>query len=134
MKKKEAKGNLAVIYARYSSHNQRDVSIDQQVKVITEFAGRSNLKVISVYADRAISGTTDYRPEFQRMIEDAKSGGFQYVIVYSIDRFARDRFDSITYKKILKDHGVRVLSAMENISDDPSGILLESVLEGLAEY
>lgn len=134
MKKKEAKGNLAVIYARYSSHNQRDVSIDQQVKVITEFADRSNLKVISVYADRAISGTTDNRPEFQRMIEDAKSGGFQYVIVYSIDRFARDRFDSITYKKILKDHGVRVLSAMENISDDPSGILLESVLEGLAEY
>ena len=99
MKKKEAKGNLAVIYARYSSHNQRDVSIDQQVKVITEFADRSNLKVISVYADRAISGTTDNRPEFQRMIEDAKSGGFQYVIVYSIDRFARDRFDSITCKK-----------------------------------
>ena len=134
MKKKEQKGNLAVIYARYSSHNQRDVSIDQQVKVINNFAEQNGLKVITVYADRAISGTTDNRPEFQKMIEDAKSGAFQYVIVYSIDRFARDRFDSITYKKILKDHGVRVLSAMENISDDPSGILLESVLEGLAEY
>ena len=134
MKKKEQKGNLAVIYARYSSHNQRDVSIDQQVKVINNFADQNGLKVITVYADRAISGTTDNRPEFQKMIEDAKSGAFQYVIVYSIDRFARDRFDSITYKKILKDHGVRVLSAMENISDDPSGILLESVLEGLAEY
>ena len=116
MKKKEQKGNLAVIYARYSSHNQRDVSIDQQVKVINNFADQNGLKVITVYADRAISGTTDNRPEFQKMIEDAKSGAFQYVIVYSIDRFARDRFDSITYKKILKDHGVRVLSAMENIS------------------
>ena len=134
MKKKEPNGNLAVIYARYSSHNQRDVSIDQQVKVINNFADLQKLKVISVYADRAISGTTDKRPEFQRMIEDAKSGAFQYVIVYSMDRFARDRFDAITYKKILKDHGVRVLSAVENISDDPSGILLEAVLEGLSEY
>lgn len=135
MKKKQWKpGNVAVIYARYSSHNQRDVSIDQQVKAINEFADRSELKVISVYADRAISGTTDNRPEFQRMIEDAKAGAFQYVIVYTMDRFARDRYDSITYKRVLKDYGVRVLSAMENISDDPSGILLESVLEGLAEY
>ena len=136
MKKKQSgkQGNLAVVYARYSSHNQRDVSIDQQVKAINEFADRQQLKVISVYADRALSGTTDNRPEFQRMIEDSKAGAFQYVIVYSMDRFARDRFDSITYKKVLKDNGVRVLSAMENISDDPSGILLESVLEGLAEY
>lgn len=136
MKKKasRARGNLAVIYARYSSHAQRDVSIDQQVKAIREFADRQQLHVVHVYADRAISGTTDNRPEFQRMIEDAKAGAWSYVIVYSMDRFARDRYASITYKKILMDSGVRVLSAMENISDEPSGILLESVLEGLAEY
>ena len=136
MKKRMIKtpGNLAVIYARYSSHAQRDVSIDQQVKAIREFADRQQLHVINVYADRAISGTTDNRPEFQRMIEDAKAGAWSYVIVYSMDRFARDRYASITYKKILMDSGVRVLSAMENISDEPSGILLESVLEGLAEY
>ena len=126
--------NLAVIYARYSSHAQRDVSIDQQVKAIQEFADRQQLKVVHIYADRAISGTTDNRPEFQRMIDDAKARAWSYVIVYSMDRFARDRYDSITYKKILMDCGVRVLSAMENISDEPSGILLESVLEGLAEY
>lgn len=136
MKKRMIKtpGNLAVIYARYSSHAQRDVSIDQQVKAIREFADRQQLHVVHVYADRAISGTTDNRPEFQRMIEDAKAGAWSYVIVYSMDRFARDRYASITYKKILMDSGVRVLSAMENISDEPSGILLESVLEGLAEY
>ena len=133
-RKTKPDSNLAVIYARYSSHAQRDVSIDQQVKAIQEFADRQQLKVIHVYADRAISGTTDNRPEFQRMIEDAKAGAWGYVIVYSMDRFARDRYDSITYKKILMDCGVRVLSAMENISDEPSGILLESVLEGLAEY
>ena len=116
--------NLAVIYARYSSHAQRDVSIDQQVKAIQEFADRQQLKVVHIYADRAISGTTDNRPEFQRMIDDAKARAWSYVIVYSMDRFARDRYDSITYKKILMDCGVRVLSAMENISDEPSGILL----------
>lgn len=132
--KRSDSADTAVIYARYSSHNQRDVSIDQQVKAINNFAEQHGLKIISVYADRAISGTTDRRPEFQRMIEDAKSGAFRYVIVYSTDRFARDRFDAITYKKILRDHGIRVLSAVENISDDPSGILLESVLEGLSEY
>lgn len=135
MKKAKRKpGNIAVIYARYSSHAQRDVSIDQQVKAIQEFADRQQLKVVQIYADRAISGTTDARPQFQQMIRDASAGAWDYVIVYSMDRFARDRYDSITYKKILMDSGVRVLSAMENISDEPSGILLESVLEGLAEY
>ena len=135
--KKQAKsgtGKLAVIYARYSSHNQRDVSIDQQVKVDKGFAAEQGLTVAEIYADRAISGTTDNRPEFQRMIEDSKKGLFQYVIVYSLDRFARDRFDSVTYKRILKENGVRVLSAMEHITDDPSGVLMEAVLEGLAEY
>lgn len=127
-------GNLAVIYARYSSHSQRDVSIDQQVKAITEYAAQRKLTVVQVYADRAISGTTDNRPEFKRMIEDAKAEAWQYVIVYSLDRFSRDRFDAITYKQILKSHGIRVLSAMENISEEPTGVILESVLEGLAQY
>ncbi|MBR3431121.1 MAG: recombinase family protein [Clostridia bacterium] len=127
-------GNLAVIYARYSSHAQRDVSIDQQVKAITEYAAQRKLTIVQVYADRAISGTTDNRPEFKRMIEDAKAEAWQYVIVYSLDRFSRDRFDAITYKQILKSHGIRVLSAMENISEEPTGVILESVLEGLAQY
>ena len=132
--KQDAQNNLAVIYARYSSHAQRDVSIDQQVKVITEFAARENLTIVNTYADRAISGTTDKRPEFQRMIEDSKAKAWNYVIVYSLDRFARNRFDAITYKQILKDNGVKVLSAMENINDEPTGVLLEAVLEGLAQY
>ena len=126
--KQGAQNNLAVIYARYSSHAQRDVSIDQQVKVITEFAARENLTIVNTYADRAISGTTDKRPEFQRMIEDSKAKAWNYVIVYSLDRFARNRFDAITYKQILKDNGVKVLSAMENINDEPTGVLLEAVL------
>lgn len=136
MLKKKTNGseNIAVIYARYSSHAQRDVSIDQQLKACRTYANKLGLKVIEVYADRAMTGTNDRRPEFQRMIADAGKSTFAYIIVYQLDRFARDRYDSAVYKRQLKEQGVRVLSAMENISDDPSGILMESLLEGLAEY
>lgn len=126
--------STAVIYARYSSHNQREVSIDQQVRACTQFAERHSIEVVKVYSDRAISGTSDKRPEFQQMVQDAKHAGWNYVIVYTLDRFARDRYDSAVYKRQLKNMGVKVLSAMENISDDPTGILMESILEGLAEY
>lgn len=124
----------AVIYSRYSSHAQRDVSIDQQIKACKKYAEKLGLKIVTVYADRALTGTNDRRPEFQRMIKDAEKYTFSYVIVYTLDRFARDRYDSAVYKRQLKNCGVRVLSAMENIGDDPTGILMESILEGLAEY
>ena len=68
------------------------------------------------------------------MIRDAKSGKFEYVIVYKVDRFSRNRYDSAIYKAKLKQSGVKLLSAMENIADGPEGIILESVLEGMAEY
>lgn len=124
----------AAIYARYSSHSQRDVSIDQQVKACREFALQNSIEIVEIYEDRAVTGTNDRRPGFQKMIKDAEKSEWNYVIVYSLDRFARDRYDSAVYKRQLKSCGVKVLSAMENISDDPSGILMESVLEGLAEY
>ena len=123
-----------VIYARFSSHNQTEASIEGQLQVCYEYAKRNNYKVVQEYIDRAISGTTDKRPEFQRMIEDSKTRAFSYVLVYQLDRFARDRYDSATYKHKLKKNGVRVISAKENISADASGILMESVLEGMAEY
>ena len=90
--------------------------------------------VVNEYIDRAISETTDNRPAFLQMIEDSKKKEFEYVLVYQLDRFARSRYDSANYKAKLKKNGVRVLSARENISDDASGVLMESVLEGMAEY
>ncbi len=123
-----------VVYVRYSSHAQRDVSIEQQTRVCQAFAKRQGIRIVQIYEDRALTGTSDKRPGFQSMIADAKKGGWQYVIVYTLDRFARDRYDSAVYKRQLKNAGVKVLSAMENISDDPIGILMESLLEGLAEY
>lgn len=124
----------AVIYARYSSHSQRDVSIDQQVNACQDFARRSGITVLDIYSDRATTGTNDRRPAFQQMIVDAKDSSWQYVIVYTLDRFSRDRYDSAVYKRQLRNCGVKVLSAMEQITDDPTGVILESLLEGYAEY
>lgn len=131
---KQPTGKLAVIYARYSSHNQRDVSIEQQVNACRKYAADHELEVIRVYDDHAMTGTNDNRPEFQRMIRDSATGAFSYVIVYALDRFSRDRYDSAIHKHTLKENGVKVLSAMENITDDPTGVLMESILEGFAEY
>ena len=124
----------AVIYARYSSNNQREESIEGQVRECTAFAERNGYSVIGTYADRAISGTTDNRPQFQKMIADSKRKLFDFVIVWKLDRFARNRYDSARYKNQLKKNGVRVISATEVISEGAEGILLESVLEGMAEY
>ena len=103
-----------VIYARFSSHSQTEQSIEGQLKECYEFAKRNDYNVIAEYIDRALTGTTDKRPEFLRMIEDSKKKAFKYVLVYQLDRFARNRYDSATYKAKLKKNGVRVLSAKEN--------------------
>ena len=123
-----------VIYARYSSHSQQETSIEGQLKVCYDYCKYHNYYVIEEYIDRALSGKTDNRPAFQKMIADAPQKQFKYIIVYQLDRFSRNRFDSAIYKNKLKKHGIRVLSARENISEDASGILMESVLEGMAEY
>ena len=123
-----------VIYARFSSHNQHETSIEGQLKECYEYARRNGYTVIDTYIDRAISGTTDNRPEFLRMIDDSNKKLFRFVLVYQLDRFARNRYDSAMYKAKLKKNGVRVLSAKENITDDASGILIEGVLESMAEY
>lgn len=136
-----AKGNAAsaetvraVIYARYSSHNQTEQSIEGQLHDAYQYAEREKICVIGEYIDRALTGTRDQRPDFQRMIRDAEKHQFQLVLVWKLDRFARNRYDSATYRARLKKHGVRVVSVMENITDSPEGIILEGLLESMAEY
>ena len=123
-----------VIYARYSSDNQREESIEGQIRECMEFAERQGITVIGNYIDRALSAKTDDRPDFQRMIKDSAKRLFDVVIVWKLDRFSRNRYDSAYYKMLLKKSGVKVISAKENISDRPEGILLESMLEGYAEF
>ena len=124
----------AVIYARYSSDNQREASIEGQLRECMEYAAQNDITVIANYIDRALTATSDNRPDFQRMIKDSYKRCFDMVIVWKLDRFSRDRYDSAHYKHILKKNGVKVVSAKENIGDGPEGIILESMLEGMAEY
>lgn len=134
--KSNKKNNItrAVIYARFSSHGQREESIEGQLAAAHEYAKRENITVIAEYIDRAKTGRQDDRPEFQRMIKDAAKGQFQIVLVWMLDRFSRNRYDSAIYKNRLRKYGVRVVSVKENITDGPEGIILEGVLEALAEY
>ena len=124
----------AVIYARYSSHNQTEQSIEGQLQACYEYAESNDLTVIGEYIDRVQSAKTDNRVEFQRMITDSDRHIFDVVLVYQLDRFARNRYDSAIHKTRLKRNGVKVLSAREPIAEDASGILIEGVLESMAEY
>ena len=124
----------AVIYARYSSDNQREESIEGQIRECTAYAEKNDLTVVKHYIDRAISAKTDNRPEFQQMIKDSDKKLFDIVLVWKLDRFARNRYDSARYKTQLKKNSVKLVSATEIISEGPEGIILESVLEGYAEY
>ena len=123
-----------VIYARYSSHNQREESIEGQIRRCKEFAEQNNITIIGEYIDRAITGKTDKRDSFQRLIADSERGRFQAIIMYTLDRFARNRYDAAHYKAKLKKNGVRLFYTEQSITDEPEGIILESVLEGMAEY
>ena len=124
----------AVIYARYSSHSQTEQSIEGQLRDNYAWAKQQGITVVAEYIDRALTGTKDARPDFQRMIEDAAKKQFEMVIVWKLDRFARNRYDSAIYKAKLKKYGVRVVSVKENITDSPEGIILEGLLESMAEY
>lgn len=124
----------AVIYARYSSDNQREESIEGQLRDCQEYAKYNNISIVGSYIDRALSAKTDNRPNFQKMIKDSSKRLFDMIIVWKLDRFARNRFDSAYYKNVLKKNGVKVVSAKESISEGAEGIILESVLEGYAEY
>lgn len=124
----------AVIYARYSSDNQREASIEGQLRECMEFATYNDIQVIDNYIDRAMSAKTDNRPEIQRMIKDSYKHAFDCIIVWKLDRFARNRYGSAHYKTILKKNGVKLISARETIAEGSEGILLESVLEGMAEF
>lgn len=123
-----------VIYSRYSSIGQNDQSIDGQIDACMKYAAQRGFRVVGQYIDRAISGThADGRPEFQRMIRDSKKGAFKYVLVWKLDRFARNRYDSAIYKNELKKQGVKVLSVTEGIDAGNDSIILEAVLEAMAE-
>ena len=124
----------AVIYARYSSDSQTEQSIEGQLRVCNEYAKANDILIVATYIDRAMTGKNDNRPDFQKMLRDCKRREWQYVLVYKLDRFSRNKYETAIHKKTLKDNGVKVISATEFVPDTPEGIILESMLEGYAEY
>ncbi len=120
----------AVIYARFSCSKQREASIDDQLRVCTEWCAREGYVVVNEYCDYAMSGRTDDRPQFQQMISNA--GESSIVLVYMMDRFSRDVYDAPIYKKKLRDKGVKVVSATEAMPDGPEAILIEHIYEAMA--
>lgn len=130
------KTTRGVIYARYSpGPNQTEQSIEGQVSDCTQFAEEKGINITHIYIDRAVSGKeSENRSEFQRMLRDAANGLFDCCIVWKIDRFGRNREEIALNKVKLKKHGISLLYAQEHIPDGPEGIILESVLEGMAEY
>ena len=130
----------AVIYARFSSHSQTEQSIEGQLRVCEEFAKRNDILILDTYIDRKKTGQNDIRPNFQKMLRDSSSRQWDYVIIYAIDRFARDDGDYGADKKLLRQNGVKILSATEitgtnaDGSENLSGILTEGLLVSLAKY
>ena len=107
----------AVIYARYSSESQTEQSIEGQLRVCNDYAKRNDIVIVGTYIDRAMTGTNDNRLEFQRMLKECHKGAWDYIIVYKLDRFARNKYDAVVNKKKLRDKGIKLLSAMENLND-----------------
>ena len=124
----------AVIYARYSSERQTEQSIDGQLRACNDYAERNDILVVDTYIDRAMTGTNDNRTQFQKMLRDSTKKAWDVVLVYKLDRFSRNKYEIATHRKTLRDNKVKLVSAMENIPDTPEGIILESLLEGMAEY
>lgn len=124
----------AVIYARYSSHKQREESIERQLEICHKFAEDNDYEVIAEYCDRAHTGKNDQRPAFQKMLTDAKSKQFEAVLVWKFDRFARNRYDSAIYKGLLASYKIRVRSATEPIPEGSSGILIEGMIDNYSEF
>jgi len=122
------KNAIAVAYTRFSSDQQREESIEAQLYAIENYAAQKSMSILKTYKDEAVSGATDKRPGFQRMIKDAASGEFSYVLVHKGNRFARNRMESALYKHALKQHGVRVIAVAEDFGQGHHAVLMESVL------
>ena len=131
----------AVVYARYSSEKQTEQSIEGQLRVCQEFAAKNDIKIVDTYIDRATTGTNDNRTAFQKMLSDSeKNPIWDIVLVYALDRFGRNTIDIAVNKQKLQKNNVILISATQRTSvnidgsKNLDGIILESVLTGLAEY
>lgn len=135
-KYRQGKQLVAFAYARYSSNNQREESIDAQLRAIRLYCEKNDILLIEEFTDEALTGKNDNRDSFQKMINGIIKGHYEVdlILVHKFNRFARNKYDSAIHKKRLKDLDVRVVSVTQNIDDTPEGQLLEGFLEVIDEY
>lgn len=132
--RRKTEGSLAVVYARYSSHSQGEQSIEGQLSEANKYAAAHGYTIVHEYVDRAKTGRTDNREEFQKMLKDTAKHQFDVIILWKVDRFGRNKEEITLNKMVCRKNGVRVEYIAESIPNSPEGVILESVLEGLAEY
>lgn len=120
-KRGEAIHGAGVIYARYSSHNQKDISIEQQVEKDRAKADELGIEITGVYADRAVSGRSDKRPEFQRLMRDARKGMFAYVVAWKSSRIGRNMLEAMLNETKLAELNVRIVYVEEDFDDTAAG-------------
>ena len=133
-KNQEVKRLRGVICTRYSCNKQREESIEGQIRECKEFARTNRIDIINTYIDRAMSATNDNRPQFQKMISDSYLDRFDVVLIWKSDCFSKNRKQAISYRDILRENGVKLLSATESNIEGPAGILFESMNDGYNEY
>ena len=127
----------AALYARVSGDRQDvDLSVAAQLRALRDYAERNGYVVVREYVDEAESGRDTDRPEFNKMIDEARSpkAAFREILVWKFSRFTRKREHAVAYKAMLRRRGVRVVSITEHADDSPSGKLLEAIIESLDEF
>lgn len=122
------------VAAYVRSNNQSEELFDSQIRAIKDYAKKEDLNIVEIYIDSARNGTCNIRESFQQLIVDSKSQKFEQVIVYKLDRFSRNIYDFVHYKHALRENGVALKSVLENLDASPESIIIESILEGMAEY
>ncbi len=130
----ETERKRVACYARYSTNMQREESISAQLRAMKKYCNDNGWEIVKTYTDEAFSATTDKRPQFQQMISDSSKRIFDIVLVHKLDRFTRNRYDSLIYKQKLRKSGIRLCSVLEKLDDSPESILLEGLLESINEF
>lgn len=125
---------IAALYARYSSDNQREESITAQFRACREYCKRKGYTIIHEYADEAYTGTNDNRPQFQQMLADADAGMFDVLVAHKLDRIGRNAYDFYKNSHRLKQAGVKMEFAAQEVPDTPEGMFMQAVLAGMSEF
>lgn len=123
-----------VIYARYRSSSQREVSIEQQIEVCKKYAEQNGYTIIKVYSDKAMTGKNDNRPQFQKLLSDCEKPLFDGVLVYSLNRFGRNMKQTLDNSYIIEKNGKCLLSATEPFDNTPSGKFMRNIFMAEAQF